>query len=237
MFRQIPPFLFIAILGALVVGGRASTYDSFDSAHSQARALFDQKDYSAAQEAFSAALELAVDSDQRGRARVGLGKCLLESQDGDGCRKLAEETLQDVSGQPHWPQIHALHLIAGSYLREKRPDDMQSTFDRIDEVAGASPEMINWLRLQFAGMLREEGFLDESLAMYGEVLNGGDTMNTAWALYWTVRIHRESGHRDQALAHLDRIREVLYALEGGSNNEIIVRHLRATFAQLQGEGG
>jgi tetratricopeptide (TPR) repeat protein len=107
-----------------------ASFASFDEAYAEGKSRFESQNYTAAQEAFNAALELAPDAAQRAKAREGLADCLLEFQDYDGCRAPAEQTLEDVSGQPDWPQANALRQIAESYRREKRFEEMTAAIDR-----------------------------------------------------------------------------------------------------------
>jgi tetratricopeptide (TPR) repeat protein len=185
--------------------GRAS-HDSFDSAYASAQSKFKEQDYSAAQEAFAAALELAPDHLQRARARNGLAECLLESKDGDGCRNLAEETLQDFYGEPDWPQAHALRLIAESYRREKRVDEMRSILDRIGIFQSKSNEIIgDFVRLGVASMLKQEGLHNEGNEQYQIVIDSGRSYRF-WAMFWLARGAFESGNLDEARGRLTKLR-------------------------------
>ena len=197
-----------SVLALLIVSAACSlgSYDSFDSAYSSAQSKFKEQDYSAAQEAFAAALELAPDHLQRGRARNGLAECLLESKDGDGCRDLAEETLQDFYGQPGRPQADALRLIAESYRREKRVDEMRSILDRIGIFTSKSNEdLADFVRLGVASGLRQEKLRDESNEQFQIIVDSGRGYRF-WAAYWLARGAFESGNLDEARGHLGRLR-------------------------------
>lgn len=198
-------FLVPAFLCVSAVGGWAS-YESFDAAYSAARAKFQLHDYSAAQEAFAAALELAQDHSQRGRARIGLAECMLASQDGDGCRKLAEETLEDSYGKPSWPQAYALRLIAESYHREQRLDEMQSILDRVDIFPGGSTEGYDdFVRLGVASMLQQAGMAKESRELYQTVEDSGGNYKF-WSMYWLARMDFESGNLEEARVRVTNLR-------------------------------
>jgi len=215
----------LCVLVLLIVSAACSlgSYDSFDSAYSSAQSKFKEQDYSAAQEAFAAALELAPDHSQRALARNGLAECLLESKDGDGCRKLAEETLQDFYGEPDWPQAHALRLIAESYRREKRVEEMRSILDRITIFkSGSNEHMADHVRLGVASMLWQEKLHDESNEQYQIVIDAGRRYRF-WAAFWLAHGAFKSGNLDEARGRLDKLRAEIPEIDttmGGADRQL-----------------
>ncbi len=70
-------------------------FDMSNEAMADAKDRLDSKKYAEAQAAFTSALGMAANADQRGEARRGVTEALLESGDCERSRKLAEETLED----------------------------------------------------------------------------------------------------------------------------------------------
>lgn len=181
------------------------SFGSFDEAYAEGKSRFESQDYSGAQEAFNAALELAPESTQQAAARAGLADCLLEFQDYDGCRALAEQTLEDVSGQPDWPQANALRQIAESYRREKRFEEMTATIDRAGHWNAG---LVDWLNLATGAMCYREQLWEQSEQFHRDALASQDKGTRGWALYWLARTAQETGQKEQALDHLEQFRQL-----------------------------
>lgn len=195
----------LLLTACAVPSGCFASFGSFDEAYAEGKSRFESRDYTAAQDAFKAALELAPDSPQRARAREGLADCLLEFHDYDGCRALAEETLGDFHGQLEWPQVFALRQIAESYRREKRFDEMTATMER---AGNWNPAFFAWLNLALGRMWYQEQMWEESDKVHRDLLASESPENRGWALYWLARTAKETGRKQEALGHLERFGEL-----------------------------
>lgn len=195
----------LALVALFLCHESNASFGSFDEAYAAGKSKFESQDYTAAQDAFKAALELAPDSDSRAQAREGLADCLLEFQDYDGCRTLAEQTLEDTASQPEWPQANALRQIAESYRREKKFDDIKTTFKRADNW---EPGLVEWLRLAEGQMWFREQMWEECDKAHRDVLASGIPGNRGWALYWLARTASETGRQQEALEYLKQFDEL-----------------------------
>ncbi|MGA1123841.1 MAG: tetratricopeptide repeat protein [Chthoniobacterales bacterium] len=178
-----------------------ASFGSFDEAYAAGKSGFESQDFSAAQEAFNAALELAPDAPQRAKAREGLADCLLEFQDYDGCRALAEQTLEDVPGKPGWAQARALRQIAESYRREKRFDEMAGTIER---ASNWTPNLFGWLNLGLGAMWYRERMWEECDKVHRDLLASETMGHHGWALYWLARTAQEAGRKQEALGYIEQ---------------------------------
>ena len=183
-----------------------ASFASFDEAYAAGKSGFEKQDYTAAQDTFNAALELAPDAVQRAKAREGLGDCLLEFQDYDGCRALAEQTLEDVDGQPGWPQALALRQIAESYRREKRFEEMAATMDRAEIIQERG--IVDWLNVAIGRMCYDEKLLEQSMNFYRKATNSDARDTRGWALYWLARAAQDTGQKQEALEYLEQFRQI-----------------------------
>jgi tetratricopeptide (TPR) repeat protein len=190
-----------------------AAFGSFDEAYSEGKSRFKMADYTEAQNAFNAALEMAADSMQRNQARAGLADCLLESQDGEGCRELAEEMLADFTGQPSHQQGEALKLIAESFRREKRHDEMLATIDRANNILIRG--LLGYFKMSLGAMCYREGLWDQSIEFNRDALASDDRGVQVWAYYWLARTARATGQTQEALEYLDQINKL------GPDNELI----------------
>jgi tetratricopeptide (TPR) repeat protein len=186
----------VTVLPLLLFCSALQAFGSFDEAIADGKGRFDAKKYGEAKAAYTSALEMAADPDQRGEARKGLTNVLLESGDYEGCRKLAEETLVEYRDMLGWPQANALKSIAESYRRESRTDEMQKTMQRADSLP-FKPSFICWLNLAFGDMYGKERHWDAAKAMYLKA--SADVGCQAWAFYWLARINKEQGQPDEAV--------------------------------------
>ena len=186
----------VAVLPLLLFCSALQAFGSFDEAIADGKGMFDAKKYGEAKAAYTSALEMAADPDQRGEARKGLTNVLLESGDYEGCRKLAEETLVEYRDMLGWPQANALKSIAESYRRETRTDKMEKTMQRADSLP-FNPGLMAWLNLAFADMYVKERHLDAAKAKYLKA--SADEGSQAWAFYWLARINKEQGQPDEAV--------------------------------------
>jgi len=200
------------------------SFGSFDEAYAEGKSKFEMQDYTAAQDAFTASLDLARDAAQRAQARLGLGNCLLEFQDYDGCRALAEQTLEEDARQPGWPQVKALGQIAESYRREKKFEEITATIDR---AGGWNAGLVNWLNLEVAQMLYVEQQLEQSEQFYRNAAAVEDKGTRGWAFYWLARIAQESGRKDQALEYLEQFQQL-----GLDDDDIINSHISSLRERL-----
>jgi tetratricopeptide (TPR) repeat protein len=187
----------VAVLPLLLSCSALQAFGSFDEAIADGDSRFDSKKYGEAKAAYTSALEMAANPDQRGEARKGLTNVLLESGDYEGCRKLAEETLVEYRDMLGWPQANALKSIAESYLRESRTDEMQKTMQRADSLP-FKPDLMSWLNLAFGNMYRNERHLDAAKATYLKA-SANETVYQAWAFYWLARINKDQGQTDEAV--------------------------------------
>ena len=183
----------LAILALFLSCAALQAFETFTEAIADGKDRFDSKKYGEAKAAYTSALEMAANAEQRGEARKGLTEALLESGDYEGCRKLAEETLVEYQGAPGWPQANALKSIAESYRRESRTDEMEKTMQRADSLPG----FMGWLNLAFGDMYYKEKNLDAAKAMYLKA--AADEAAQAWAFYWLARINKEQGQPDEAV--------------------------------------
>jgi len=186
----------LVILGLFLSCAALQAFDTFNEAIADGKGRFDSKKYGEAKAAYTSALEMAANAEQRGEARKGLTEALLESGDYEGCRKLAEETLVEYQGALGWPQANALKSIAESYRRESRTDKMEKTMQRADSL-GFNPGLMGWLNLAFGDMYVKEKNLDAAKAMYLKA--DADEGAQAWAFYWLARINKEQGQPDEAV--------------------------------------
>jgi tetratricopeptide (TPR) repeat protein len=186
----------VTVLALLLSCSALQAFGSFDEAMAEGRTNLDSKVYEEAKGAFTSALELAANPDQRGEARIGLMNALLESGDYEGCRKLAEETLEDYHGALGWPQANALKSIAESYRRESRTDEMEKTMQRADSM-DFKPGCMGWLSLAFGDVYYKDKNWDASKAAYLKA--SADEGSQAWAFYWLARINKEQGSPDEAV--------------------------------------
>lgn len=218
----------ILLLGApfLCLNALAS-FGSFDEAYAAGKSGFESQDFTAAQEAFHAALELAPDAPQRAKAREGLADCLLESQDYDGCRALAEQTLEDVPGKPGWAQARALRQIAESYRREKRFDEMAGTIER---ASNWTPNLFGWLNLGLGAMWYRERMWEECDKVHRDLLASETMGHHGWALYWLARTAQEAGRKQEALGYIEQFGQL------GSDDDHLNRLTSALREDLQSPG-
>jgi tetratricopeptide (TPR) repeat protein len=179
-----------------------AAFGSFDEAYSEGKSRFKMADYTEAQNAFSAALEMAADSVQRNQARAGLADCLLESQDGEGCRALAEEMLADFTGQPSSQQGEALKLIAESFRREKRHDEMLATIDRATNILEGG--LLGYFKMSLGAMCYREGLWDQSIEFNRDALASGVRGVQVWAYYWLARTAQKTGRKEEALEYIEQ---------------------------------
>lgn len=175
-------------------------YDTFDGAITEGSTKLEAKEYPAAGEAFSAALNMAVDSGQRTKARMLLAESLLGSGDYEECRKVAEETMGDGVAAAHWPGIQALQFIAESYWREKRLDEMNSSIERIESLA-ADANNSAWLRLKFASMQYEAKDVNAACETWDKIIQDPQAPSKfrSWAGYWSARAAKEHGNPNTAV--------------------------------------
>jgi tetratricopeptide (TPR) repeat protein len=204
-----------------------ASFGSFDEAYAAGKSGFESQDFSAAQEAFNAALELAPDAPQRAKAREGLADCLLESQDYDGCRALAEQTLEDVPGKPGWAQARALRQIAESYRREKRFDEMAGTIER---ASNWTPNLFGWLNLGLGAMWYRERMWEECDKVHRDLLASETMGHHGWALYWLARTAQEAGRKQEALGYIEQFGQL------GSDDDHLNRLTSALREDLQSPG-
>lgn len=204
-----------------------ASFGSFDEAYAAGKSGFESQDFSAAQEAFNAALELAPDAPQRAKAREGLADCLLEFQDYDGCRALAEQTLEDVPGKPGWAQARALRQIAESYRREKRFDEMAGTIER---ASNWTPNLFGWLNLGLGAMWYRERMWEECDKVHRDLLASETMGHHGWALYWLARTAQEAGRKQEALGYIEQFGQL------GSDDDHLNRLTSALREDLQSPG-
>jgi tetratricopeptide (TPR) repeat protein len=204
-----------------------ASFGSFDEAYAAGKSGFESQDFSAAQEAFNAALELAPDAPQRAKAREGLADCLLESQDYDGCRALAEQTLEDVPGKPGWAQARALRQIAESYRREKRFDEMAGTIER---ASNWTPNLFGWLNLGLGAMWYRERMWEQCDKVHRDLLASETMGHHGWALYWLARTAQEAGRKQEALGYIEQFGQL------GSDDDHLNRLTSALREDLQSPG-
>lgn len=181
------------------------SFTSFDDAYAEGKSKFETQDYTAAQDAFTAALELAPDAAQRAAARAGLADCLLEFQDYEGCRALAEETLEEDAAQPGWPQAHALVQVAESYRREKRFEEMTATMGR---AGGWNAGLVDWLNLQVGEKCYRERLWEQSEQFHRDASAAQNKVTRGWAFYWLARTAQETGQKEQALEYLQQFQQL-----------------------------
>ena len=200
-------------LGApLLCPGAPASFGSFEEAYVAGKSGLQNQDFSAAQEAFKAALELAPDALQRARAREGLADCLLGFQDYDGCRALAEQTLEDSSGQSEssgqsaWSQATALRQIAESYRREKRFDEMTVTAERAEAIQDRG--IVDWLSVAIGRMFHDERLFEQSMNFYRKATNSPASDTRGWSLYWLARAAGDTGQKEEALEYLEQFRQI-----------------------------
>jgi len=175
-------------------------YDTFDAAIADGSAKLETKEYSAAGEAFSAALNMAADGGQRTKARMLLAESLLGAGDYEECRKVAEATMGDGSAASRWPGIQALQFIAESYLREKRVDEMNASIERIGSLA-ADANSSAWLRLKFASMQYVAKDVNGACETWDKIIQDPQAPPKflSWAGYWLARAAKEHGNPDTAV--------------------------------------
>ncbi|MGA1129469.1 MAG: tetratricopeptide repeat protein, partial [Chthoniobacterales bacterium] len=173
------------------------------------------------------ALELAPDAPQRAKAREGLADCLLEFQDYDGCRALAEQTLEDVPGKPGWAQARALRQIAESYRREKRFDEMAGTIER---ASNWTPNLFGWLNLGLGAMWYRERMWEECDKVHRDLLASETMGHHGWALYWLARTAQEAGRKQEALGYIEQFGQL------GSDDDHLNRLTSALREDLQSPG-
>lgn len=217
----------VLLTACLVPSSCLASFGSFDEAYAAGKSGFESQDFSAAQEAFNAALELAPDAPQRAKAREGLADCLLEFQDYDGCRALAEQTLEDAPGTPGWAQAKALRQIAESYRREKRFDEMAGTIER---ASNWPPHLFGWLNLGLGAMWYRERMWEESDKVHRDLLASETMGHHGWALYWLARTALETGRKEEALEYIEQFGQL------GTDDDELNRQTSRLREKLQSSG-
>ena len=207
----------VAVLPLLLSCSALQAFGSFDEAIADGNSRFDSKKYGEAKAAYTSALEMAANPDQRGDARKGLTNVLLESGDYEGCRNLAEETLVEYRDELGWAQANALKSIAESYRRESRTDEMQKTMQRADSLP-FKPGFMSWLNLALGNMYRDERHLDAAKARYLKA-SADETVYQAWAFYWLARINKDQGQTDEAVEWARKVLALDPALAGAELSE------------------